>query len=348
MSFPKIVGIIALILFGLIACAVVLKGKKNSSEIITATSVSTPIEVELNLESVHIPAKPAPKEIPVAVTPPTAPPKEVKKTQAPVTQVAAAPEVLPNVDRIHMLFDTHGPKLGFIETLSYKSRVDWMKGRPAWLSDYAGYYKTSRHFIARSLNSKPDYFKQDIGNGDRFNVFRRDVDLSFYLVIDTSRCKMWFYAYTADNKERTLLKTYDVSLGRIDSSSKSGLLTPLGKYSLGDKVAIYKPKTMGLFNGVKTEMIRVFGTRWIPFESEIEDATQPAKGFGIHGVPWVLNKEGVLTEDASSLGKYESDGCIRLSTVDVEELFAVIITKPTTVELVRDFAEAHLPGIEKP
>lgn len=349
MSFPKIVGIIAAILFGLIACAALMKSKKTDQLVVTATSRSAPIQVDINLESNDTPVRPAPREQAVALAPTPVKSVEVKKVEEVLAPVAASSEAaLPDADRIHMLFDTHGPKLPFVETVTYKSRADWMKGRPAWLSDYAGHYKTSRHFIARSLNGKPDYFKQDIGNGDRFNVFRLNTDLTFYLVIDTSRCKMWFYAYTPSSSERVLLKTYDVSLGRLDNSSASGLLSPLGRFELGDKVAIYKPKSTGIFNGEKTEMIRVFGTRWIPFESEYEDATAPAKGFGIHGVPWVGNKEGSLTEDASSLGKYESDGCIRLSTKDVEELFAIIITKPTTVELVRDFAEAHLPGVEKP
>lgn len=351
MSFPKIVGIIAAILFGLIACAAMMKGKKTDQFATATSSRSSPIQVDLNLDTNDAPVRPAPREPIVAVAPAPVKPVEVKKVEeviAPTPTVASTPAAaLPDADRIHLLFDTHGPKLPFVETITYKSRVDWMKGRPAWLSDYAGYYKTSRHFIARSLNGKPDYFKQDIGNGDRFNVFRLNTDLNFYLVIDTSRCKMWFYAFTPSSNERVLLKTYDVSLGRLDNSSASGLLSPLGRYGLGEKVAIYKPKSTGIFNGEKTEMIRVFGTRWIPFETEHEDATAPAKGFGIHGVPWV-GKDGSLTEDASSLGKYESDGCIRLSTKDVEELFSIIITKPTTVELVRDFAEAHLPGVEKP
>ena len=87
-------------------------------------------------------------------------------------------------------------------------------------------------------------------------------------------------------------------------------------------------------------MIKVFGTRWIPFEKEIESCTAPAAGIGLHGVPWVPNSQGELVEDSSSLGKYESDGCVRLATQDIEEIFAIIITRPTTIELVKDFYES--------
>ena len=63
----------------------------------------------------------------------------------------------------------------------------------------------------------------------------------FIFLIDVSRCKLWFYYVDLDTKEKVLLKTYPVSLGRIDSAKLSGLLTPLGKYILGSKMAIYKP-----------------------------------------------------------------------------------------------------------
>jgi lipoprotein-anchoring transpeptidase ErfK/SrfK len=186
--------------------------------------------------------------------------------------------------------------------------------------------------------------KQDIKEGDRFNVLRSDKNIQFHLVIDTTRCKMWFYYVDLDKNEPILLKTYCVGLGRPDATKASGLLTPLGKYSLGEKIAIYKPKVMGYHNGEKVEMIQVFGTRWIPFEKEISKCTASPRGLGIHGIPWTPNGKEELTEDLNSLGKYESDGCIRLATKDMEELFAIIITKPTILELVRDFRDAQLLG----
>jgi hypothetical protein len=135
-----------------------------------------------------------------------------------------------------------------------------------------------------------------------------------------------------------------VGLGRLDSSSASGLLTPIGKYSLGDRIAVYKPKMMGSYQGKKVEMMTIFGTRWIPFEQEIGPTTAPAKGFGIHGTPWEYHS-GIPVDQTESIGKYQSDGCIRLATPDMEELFAIIVTKPATIEIVRDFSESTLPGL---
>jgi hypothetical protein len=132
-----------------------------------------------------------------------------------------------------------------------------------------------------------------------------------------------------------VLKTYRVGLGKKDSSQISGHLTPVGKYSLGEKIAIYKPGITGFFQDEKVEMIRVFGTRWLPFEGEIDGCSMPAKGFGIHGVPWVSTNDGKLIEDKSKIGSYDSDGCIRMASNDVEELFSIVITKPTTVEIVQ-------------
>ncbi|HEY4254829.1 MAG TPA: L,D-transpeptidase, partial [Chlamydiales bacterium] len=148
--------------------------------------------------------------------------------------------------------------------------------------------------------------------------------------------------------ERFLLKTYRVGVGRNDVSRASGYLTPIGKYLLGEKVAIYKPGTVGLFHNQKTEMIRVFGTRWMPFDKEIEGCSEPSKGNGLHGLPWILDaKTGAFIEDLTKLGKHESDGGICLLAKDIEEIFSIVLTKPTTVELVTDFQTAKLPGIEK-
>ncbi len=354
MSFPKIFALLALVLFGAIALVAAFKNDATPTAA-TITSpqtmqqrLSAPVEVQLNRAAQAIvPA--APRRRPAAPTPQSpAIPKVAAAAPAPTQQPAAASsDTLPDANRIAELFHKDDPKLPIVETVAYKSRVPWLKGRPAWLSDYASHYQTSRHFIARSLHGKPDYFKQDLAEGDKFNVLRKDKKIEFYLLADLSRCKMWFYYYDVAANERVLLKTYRVGLGRVESAKASGLLTPIGKYTLGNKIAIYKPKMMGYHNGERVEMISIFGTRWIPFDKESGKCTAPAKGFGIHGVPWPSSSNAERAQDVSSLGKYQSDGCVRLATEDIEELFSIIITKPTTIELVKDFHDAHPPGVEK-
>lgn len=327
MSLPKLLAWVSLILFGAIGFAAFFNQKKLEVDP-PQVSVQIPLEVELD-ESVQ--------------------------TILPVISSQELEEIdpgrivqrvdLPDADRIEELFSKNGQKLPIVETISYKSHTSWQKGRPAWLSDYASHYHTSRHFIARSLNGKVDYLKQDVAEGDRFNILRNDKNFEFYLVVDTSRCLMWFYYIDSDEKKKVLLKRYTVGLGRLDDSKTSGLLTPLGKYSLGQRIAIFKPKVMANYQGKKTEMVTVFGTRWIPFDKEIANCTDSAKGLGIHGTPWVSATNGTLIDQSDGIGKFESDGCIRLATKDIEELFAIIISRPTTIEIVPDFAESSFAGL---
>lgn len=250
----------------------------------------------------------------------------------PVTPMVS--EEIPTVDRIAQLFALDSGHLPIVETVSFTSRVPWLQGRPAWIADYASHFQTSRHFIARSLNQKTDYITQKVHPGDRFNVFRTDKDIKFHLLVDLSHCCMWFYYI--DGNEKVLLKTYRVGVGKTDPHQTSGSLTPIGKYELGDRVAIYKPGVTGFFLDDKVEMIRVFGTRWLPFGKELEGCSRIAKGLGFHGVPWVEGANGELIEDRSKIGKYDSDGCIRLASEDIEEIFSIVITKPTTVEIVKE------------
>jgi len=331
MSFPRLLGLIAAILFTIIALIALVKGCRSVVRKSYATQKIAPVELSLAQEvrvipQVVTPPPPAPK---VAKAPKKSPEKVVVKKKPIEKKVA-------EVDRVAELFNVDGPKLPIVETITYKSRVSWQKGRPAWLADYARHYETSRHFIARSMHGKPDYFKQDLVENVRFNVYRKDKDIQFYLLVDLSKSKMWLFYDDLDAKQRVLLKTYLVGLGRVDGSRVSGFLTPVGKYTLGNKVAIYKPKMMGHHGGEPVEMITVFGTRWIPFDKEVSGCSASAKGLGVHGLPWVHkgeNKE--LVQDRSSLGKYQSDGCVRMASEDMEELFAIIVTKPTTIDIVK-------------
>ncbi len=272
----------------------------------------------------------------------------VSKSNEGTHKTKSSSDELPSANYIESFFDPAALKLPIVETVVYSSRVPWLKGKPAWVSDYASYYKTSKHFIARSLNRKPDYFSQNVKQGDRFNILRTDKNFYFYLLVDLSRCKMWFYYVDQDNDERVLIKTYDVGLGRSDSLKASGFLTPIGKYELGEKIAVYRPGVKGIYNNENVEMVQVFGTRWIPFEKELENCSAPAKGFGLHGNPLCFDTQtNQWIEDTSGLGKYTSDGCLRMSKDAMEELFSIIISRPAHIEIVKDFHDAKLPGKEK-
>jgi len=254
-----------------------------------------------------------------------------------ISEVKESTNYAPDVDHIHQLFSFGPDKLPIVETITYTSRVSWLKGRPAWIADYASHYKTSRHFIARGLNQKADYITQKVGPGDRFNVFRSDINFEFYLLVDVTKCKMWFYYVDLDRNEKVLLKTYRVGLGSKDEKALSGTITPLGKFLLGDKIASYKPGIMGFFQNERIEMIQVFGTRWLPFKGLDSDQDAFAKGYGIHGAPMFFDeKNEQLVEKRESIGKYESSGCIRLLQEDVEEIYSIVVTRPTTVEIVKE------------
>jgi hypothetical protein len=246
------------------------------------------------------------------------------------------------VDQIHRFFAKGVQKFPIVETITYTSRVSWLNGRPAWLSDYASKYETSRHFIARSLNGKADYELQKVSPGDQFNILSPNKHITFHLLVDLSRCTLFFSYVDEDTNEEVLVKQYKVSLGKKDPYSPSGSLTPLGTYKLGSKVAVYTPDSITYFENQKRNAVEIFGNRWIPFAEEVENCTDIAKGYGLHGLPLTFNQEtGVYEEDISLLGKYESNGCIRLSSEDIKELFAVIITKPTFVEITKEVESDH-------
>jgi hypothetical protein len=301
--------------------------------------VAVPIEIALeDLGTLKVQEAPAVKEeAPVAMPP-------VRVTSSPVVK-----DALPDVDCVELLFRKNSP-VALVQTIQYKAKVPWKSGRSAWLVDYASHYKTPLHFIARSINGRADYEPKMVGDGQSFNVLSESAQ--FHLLIDLSRCKLWLYGIMPEKGERVLLKTYPVGLGRPNPQRASGSLTPLGKYRLGNRIAIFKPKMMGNHKGKRVELITVFGTRWIPFEKELENCTEPAKGYGIHGTPWRQDPQqgpqtGKLIDSMEGLGKYESDGCIRLKTQDIEEIYAIISTRDATIEIVSDFSKAKLPGKEK-
>ncbi len=337
MTLPRIFLVVTLILAGLIGTAAYLK--KSSAAHYSVQSVQSasngvyqqaPIEIDLR--------DIATSEVSDKTTLST-----VEETATSGFIIRNPDDVLPSADKVDLLFQKNSP-LPIVETIRYKSRVAWKSGRSAWLIDYAFHYKTPLDFIARSINGKASYTVPSITDGIELNVLRQDKEFYFHMIVDLSRNKMWLYYVDPQKRECCLLKTYRTGLGRLAPEKASGSLTPLGKYKLGSRIAVFKPKMMGMRHNKRVELIRVFGTRWIPFDREIENCTEPAKGMGMHGTPWNFNDvQQVLASDESSIGKYESDGCIRLRQADIEEVYSIITTRDAYVEIVRDFRLAKLP-----
>jgi hypothetical protein len=331
----RVLFVTSLILFSGIAMMAMLKKKHDTAIVFKEPKIEIVQPVEI--------AKVEPVQLVIEEFKPSLPAKK-EFIREEVKVVPIQKMVTSEVDRVRRLFSKSGDKLPIVETVTYTSRVSWLKGRPAWIADYASHYNTSRHFIARSLNGKIDYITQKVAPGDKFNVFRQDKNFEFYLLVDLSACQMHFYYLDKDLDERVFLKSYPVGLGRKKEDSPSGSLTPIGKYSLGDKVAVYRSGVQGYYQNQKIEMINVFGTRWLPFGEELENCSDGAKGYGIHGVPCVeVPASGDLVEEHGGVGAYNSDGCIRLKKEDVEEIFSIVITKPTVVEIVKDMKGIKLP-----
>lgn len=343
MSFMRTLTVASVLLFGIIIGAGVWKKHKKNAQVVTGP-VAEVVQLEPvqeivykePAEPIHVPVQtPAAAVIPVPIPAPVLP----SAPSQPQPLSAASEKEKDQIDRISLLFNPYGPRLSIVQTVRYSPNVTWVKDRPAWIVDYASHYQTSKHFISRSLSGKNDYQYQEINPGDRFNVIRTDLPVGFYLLVDVSRCKMRFYTYDSVKKESVLLKTYDVQLGRRDDMSPSGCLTPLGVYRLGSRIAVYKPGMMGTFRKQKAEMIQIFGTRWIPFAEEVQGCTAPAKGYGVHGFSWA--KEGdEWRETRENQSGYYSDGCIRLKQDDIEEIFAIIVTRPTIIEIAKQFDQA--------
>jgi lipoprotein-anchoring transpeptidase ErfK/SrfK len=228
-----------------------------------------------------------------------------------------------------------------VETVTYKSRVAWKPHRPAWLIDYAQHYRTPLSFICRSLTGDENLVPKTISDGVQFNVFRNDIDFRFHAIVSLHSRILRLYYVIPKEKRVVFLRSYSVCVGRKDSSKKSGCLTPVGTFQLGSRVGVFSQGMTGTHKGKKIELIQVFGTHWIPFESEIQGCSEPAKGFGIHGVP-ILKETGKYEEDVSSLGHFESDGCIRMRGKDIKELFSLISTRKTFVEIVPSFQSSRI------
>lgn len=331
MSLPKIFFLVSLSLFSFIGVLAIRKkcssphSQPNGKEIVSTQ------EVNLTLLS-SVSKTPQPSE----PSPPVSPP--------PVGEISNETDVVIEHDQeqdgLPALFSKNS-SCPIVETVTYKSHVAWKARRQAWLIDYANYYKTPLEFIYRSINGGSTA-PVTVSEGMQFTVLKRDVDFRFHIVVSLSSCRMRLYYVLPEERRAVFLRSYPVCLGSKDSSKTSGHCTPLGVFQLGNRTAVFRPRMMGSHHGKQVELIQVFGSRWMPFEKEIEGCTEPAKGFGVHGTPIIRNVDGSLQEDDSSIGHYESEGCIRLAGKDVEEVFSIVSTRKTWVEIVPSFQQSRL------
>lgn len=103
------------------------------------------------------------------------------------------------------------------------------------------------------------------------------------------------------------IKQFPVGIGKDNKTPEEVFFV---KDKLEDPVW-YSPEGVFPFGHPKN----VLGTRWIGFEEK-----EGLYGYGIHG-----------TAEPESIGKAESNGCIRLRNEDVEELFDFVETKTKVV-----------------
>jgi hypothetical protein len=337
MSLPKIFFAVSVGLFSVIGALAILK--KPTVKEIMSPAKQLIVTQEVNIDLLSSPASNKPQ-------------LQSKTTELLESELSLKTETVPednevvieheqDQDGLLALF-TKNSTCPIVETVAYKSHVSWKARRSAWLIDYANYFKTPLEFIYRSINGGNSASPVSISEGMQFNVYKRDVDFRFHIVVSMASCRMRLYYVIPQERRIVFLRSYNVCLGKKDSARVSGYCTPLGVFQLGNRVAVFRPRMMGTHKGKQVELIQVFGTRWLPFEKEINGCSEPAKGFGVHGTPMTRNSSGQLEEDNSSIGHYESEGCIRLSGKDLEEVFSVVSSRKTWVEVVPSFQQSQL------
>ncbi|MDP2941844.1 MAG: L,D-transpeptidase family protein [Candidatus Omnitrophota bacterium] len=125
-------------------------------------------------------------------------------------------------------------------------------------------------------------------------------------IVPGQKIKVWSAPFNilVDKSQNTLLlkaneeviKTYTVSTGKNNC-------TPVGNFKITSKLP--NPTWFKAGAVVSAESPEnVLGTRWLGFD---------LAGYGIHG-----------TTDPKSLGKQVTQGCVRMSNTDVEELYSIV------------------------
>ncbi len=157
----------------------------------------------------------------------------------------------------------------------------------------ASKFNTNYEFIVR-INNK---HRTSIRVGERLKILKGNVTV----LVDKSDYTLTLLL------DGHFIKQYPVGTGKSDK-------TPEGKFVIDNKLinpVWYSPDGIYQFGDPKN----VLGTRWIGFEDK-----EGLYGYGIHG-----------TAEPDSIGKEMSNGCIRLTNEDVEDLFDYVKPKMTVV-----------------
>ncbi|MBD3265457.1 L,D-transpeptidase family protein [bacterium] len=123
----------------------------------------------------------------------------------------------------------------------------------------------------------------------------------FRVLVNKKRCRLELL-----NESGTFIKWYPCGVGKLSYK------TPPGEYKIENKEQnpVWYPPTGGIVNPGDPE--NALGTRWMGIGNSL----------GIHG-----------TNEPDSIGKPESEGCIRMHNKDVEELYK-LITYDTRVTII--------------
>lgn len=135
-------------------------------------------------------------------------------------------------------------------------------------------------------------YRTNIRAGEQLKVIRGPFDI----LVDKSDFQLTLLI------DGQYVKQYDVGIGKDDK-------TPVGKFEVAEKLikpVWYSGDGVYPYGHPKN----VLGTRWIGLKDK-----PGLYGYGIHG-----------TAEPESIGKSESNGCVRLRNEDVEEIYAFVTT----------------------
>jgi lipoprotein-anchoring transpeptidase ErfK/SrfK len=164
------------------------------------------------------------------------------------------------------------------------------------LQKIARKYGTTVEAIQLSNNMKLTNY--NIWLGQTLKIYKPE----WSIAVSKSRKKLYLY----DGKD--LFKVYSIGTGKQNR-------TPVGTFVIVSKIkkpAWYSPSGKIIPFGSKEN---VLGTRWMKL-SPTGTTDKTLRGYGIHG-----------TWDNDSIGKDQSNGCIRMRNNEVEELFSIIPRK---------------------